>query len=153
MVRPGLTKYRMHPAVLNRLDKSLNVAKSLLTATVSNQQSCSLVGNSRMCCNFVVEPKVGVDDRHFRACLESSRFGCEPSGHQLDHGDSDPRFGLSGKASKSLLNRRERLSQPKVRSTIQRHCRTRNPWLFRGRFTIERVRCKTVATHSTSLPA
>ena len=32
---------------------------------------------------------------------------------------------VSGKASKSLLNRRERLSQPKVRSTIQRHCRTR----------------------------
>ena len=60
---------------------------------------------------------------------------------------------VSGKASKSLLNRRERLSQPKVRSTIQRHCRTRNPWLFRGRFTIERARCKTVATHSTSLPA
>src|SRR5689334_10199001 len=34
---------------------------------------------------------------------------------------------VSGKASKSLLNRRERLSQPKVRSTIQRHCSTRNP--------------------------
>jgi hypothetical protein len=31
-----------------------------------------------------------------RACLESSRFGCEPSGHQLDHGDSDPRFGRFG---------------------------------------------------------
>src|SRR5271165_5417805 len=59
---------------------------------------------------------------------------------------------VSGKASKSLLNRRERLSQPKVRSTIQRHCKTRNSWLFRGRFTIERVRCKTVATQSTSLP-
>jgi hypothetical protein len=28
---------------------------------------------------------------------------------------------VSGKASKSLLSRRERLSQPKVRSTIQRH--------------------------------
>src|SRR5271166_2837671 len=26
-----------------------------------------------------------------RACPESSRFGCEPSAHQLDHGDSDPR--------------------------------------------------------------
>jgi len=36
---------------------------------------------------------------------------------------------VSGKASKSLLNRRERLSQPKVRSTIQRHCRTWNPWV------------------------
>ena len=32
---------------------------------------------------------------------------------------------VSGKASKSLLNRRERLSQAKVRSTIQRQCRTR----------------------------
>jgi hypothetical protein len=29
---------------------------------------------------------------------------------------------VSGKASKSLLSRRERLSQPNVRSTIQRHC-------------------------------
>src|SRR5271165_2206562 len=60
---------------------------------------------------------------------------------------------VSGKASKSLLNRRERLSQPKVRSTIQRHCSTRNPCVLRGRFTIERVRCKTVATQSTSFPA
>ena len=32
---------------------------------------------------------------------------------------------VSGKASKSLLNRRERLSQAKVRSRIQRHYRTR----------------------------
>jgi hypothetical protein len=31
---------------------------------------------------------------------------------------------VSGKVSKSLLSRRERLSQPNVRSTIQRHCRT-----------------------------
>src|SRR5262249_7070932 len=60
---------------------------------------------------------------------------------------------VSGKASKSLLNRRERLSQPKVRSTIQRHCSTRNPCVLRGRFTIERVRSKTVATQSTSFPA
>ena len=59
---------------------------------------------------------------------------------------------VSGKASKSLLNRRERLSQPKVRSTIQRHCSTRNPCVLRGRFTIERVQCKTVATQSTSFP-
>ena len=32
---------------------------------------------------------------------------------------------VSGKASKSLLNRRERLSQAKERSTIQPQCRTR----------------------------
>jgi hypothetical protein len=32
---------------------------------------------------------------------------------------------VSGKASKSLLNRRERLSQAKERSTLQRQCRTR----------------------------
>ena len=32
---------------------------------------------------------------------------------------------VSGKASKSLLDRRERLSQAKERSTIQRQCRTR----------------------------
>jgi hypothetical protein len=31
---------------------------------------------------------------------------------------------VSGKAAKSLLSRRERLSQPKVRSTIQCHCTT-----------------------------
>jgi hypothetical protein len=59
---------------------------------------------------------------------------------------------VSGKASKSLLNRRERLSQPKVRSTIQRHCSTRNPCVLRGRFTIERVRCKTVATPINQRP-
>ena len=32
---------------------------------------------------------------------------------------------VSGKASKSLLKRRERLSQAKERSTIQPQCRTR----------------------------
>ena len=31
---------------------------------------------------------------------------------------------FSGKASKFLLNGRERLSQAKARSTIQRHCKT-----------------------------
>ena len=50
---------------------------------------------------------------------------------------------VSGKASKSLLNQRERLSQPKVRSTIQRHCSTRNLCVLRGRFTIKRARFKT----------
>ena len=61
---------------------------------------------------------------------------------------------VSGKASKSLLSRRERLSQPNVRSTIQRpHCSTCKPSLCRGRFTITSVRGSIVATHATSLPA
>jgi hypothetical protein len=46
---------------------------------------------------------------------------------------------VSHSLSKSLLNRRERFSQPTVRSTIQRHCRTLKP-LFRGRFTIVSTR-------------
>ena len=62
--------------------------------------------------------------KHLRACLESSRFQLRAVLTSI----GSWRFGstlsvVSGKASKSLLNERERLSNPKVRSTIQRSCR------------------------------
>jgi hypothetical protein len=37
-----------------------------------------------------------------RACLERSYFACEPPDHQLDHGDSDPRFGRFGQGVEVL---------------------------------------------------
>jgi len=73
MVRPGLTKYRIHPAVLNRLDKSLNIAKSLLTAAVSNQQSCSLVGNSQLLKQFASDLPKAYDLRQHLIHFKYSR--------------------------------------------------------------------------------
>src|ERR1700736_2215231 len=91
MVRPGLTKYRMHPAVLNRLDKSLNIAKSLLTATVSNQQSCSLVGNSQLLKQFTSDLPEAYDLRqhliHFKYSRDLLvRIQVETRTNPPDHG-------------------------------------------------------------------
>jgi hypothetical protein len=40
--------------------------------------------------------------RSLRACLERSIIGCEPPYHQLDHGDSNPRFGGFGQGLEVL---------------------------------------------------
>ena len=39
---------------------------------------------------------------NFKACLGRAYFGCEPLDHQLDHGDSDPRFGRFGQGVEVL---------------------------------------------------